>query len=264
MPESRSSGVRIDYEDRGTGEPALLFLPGWCSSRAVFAPLLDAAAARRRVLALDWRGHGASATPTGEFGTRDLIADAQAVIEASGAASVIPVALSHAGWVAIALRQQLASRIPRLILLDWLVSGAPAAFLSALTALQDAARWRATRDALFAMWSPARVAPIVDAYLRSDMGRSDEAMWARAGREIAAAYAGAGSPLASLAALTPPPPVLHMYAQPQDPAYLAAQEAFAAGHRWFHVRRLDALTHFPMFECADVMVDAIDRFVTAP
>ncbi|MCL6505968.1 MAG: alpha/beta hydrolase [Bryobacteraceae bacterium] len=52
-------------------------------------------------LALDWRGHGQSEKPAGDFGTADLADDAMAVIEASRAEQVVPVALSHAGWVAI-------------------------------------------------------------------------------------------------------------------------------------------------------------------
>jgi pimeloyl-ACP methyl ester carboxylesterase len=225
---------------------------------------LGGAAQRRRILALDWRGHGASEKPTDDFGAAELLDDALAVIEASGARAVVPVTLSHAGWVAIALRERLGARVARLVLLDWIVTEAPPRFLDALAALQDPARWQQTRDGLFAMWSPGRLISAVDDFLRSDMGSYDAAMWARAGREIAAAYAAAGSPLAVLRSLHPPLPVLHMYAQPPDPVYLAAQEAVAAAHRWFQVRRIDGLTHFPMFERPDEMVDVIERFVTAP
>jgi hypothetical protein len=41
------------------------------------------------------------------------------VIEASQAQHVVPVALSHAGWVAIELRRRLGALIPKLVLLDW-------------------------------------------------------------------------------------------------------------------------------------------------
>ena len=68
-------------------------------------------------------------------------------------------------------------------------------------------------------------------------------MWARAGRESAGAYAREGSPLESLSPLKPSVPVMHLYAQPEAPGYLAAQQSFAAGHPWFHVRRLKARSH---------------------
>jgi pimeloyl-ACP methyl ester carboxylesterase len=97
MPEACSKGVRVSYDDRGRGGPALLFLPGWCSNRKVFADLPHLSAARRRVLALDWRGHGGSEAATAPFGADELVEDAMAVIEVSGARSVVSVALSHAG-----------------------------------------------------------------------------------------------------------------------------------------------------------------------
>ncbi|GIW52792.1 MAG: hypothetical protein KatS3mg081_2147 [Gemmatimonadales bacterium] len=39
MPEVQSQGIRISYDDQGQGEPALLFMPGWCGSRRVFDEL---------------------------------------------------------------------------------------------------------------------------------------------------------------------------------------------------------------------------------
>jgi hypothetical protein len=78
--------------------------------------------------------------------------------------------------------------------------------------------------------------------------QSDE-MWARAGREIAAAYAMHTSPLQAFAALPATPPVRHVYAEPKDPAFLAVQQDFARVHPWISVRRLDtAHAHFPMLE----------------
>jgi hypothetical protein len=84
-------------------------------------------------------------------------------------------------------------------------------------------------------------------------------MWARAGREIAAAYALHASPLHGFAALSATPPVRHLYAEPRDPAFQAAQQDFAHTHPWFTVRRLDAAhSHFPMLEQpADLASDLI-------
>jgi hypothetical protein len=39
MPATTSNGIRIVYDDLGRGEPALLFLPGRCANRTVFADL---------------------------------------------------------------------------------------------------------------------------------------------------------------------------------------------------------------------------------
>ncbi len=88
-------------------------------------------------------------------------------------------------------------------------------------------------------------------------------MWARAGREISKKFASTGSPVAALEHLDPPPPTLHLYAQPADPGFLEAQRQYAARHHWFGVRRLEARSHFPMFEVPTEMAGAIERFASA-
>ncbi len=261
MPEVQSQGIQISYDDHGQGEPVLFFMPGWCGSRRVFDELARHCATRRRTLVLDWRGHGQSARPTDDFGAGDLATDALTVIEASHADLVVPVALSHAGWVAIELRRRLGARIPKLVLLDWIVLEAPPPFLGALQSLQDPARWQQTREQLFSMWLQGLNIPALTHYVREDMGSYPFEMWARAGREISGAYAKAGSPLQALASLDPPVPVLHLYAQPEDPGYLTAQESFAAAHSWFRVRKLEARSHFPMFEVPEELAVAIESFV---
>jgi hypothetical protein len=41
----------------------------------------------------------------------------------------------------------------------------------------------------------------------------------------------------------------------------AAQQSFAAVHPWFSVYRLEAQSHFPMFEVPDAIASAIEEFV---
>lgn len=261
MPQVRSHAIRISYDDQGQGEPAILFMPGWCGSRRVFDQLAARCAARRRILALDWRGHGRSEASNDDFGAGDLVNDALAVIEASGAEHVVPAALSHAGWVAIELRRKLGPRIPKLVLLDWIILEAPPPFLGALQSLQAPRSWQQTREQLFSLWLHGLDIPDLTRYVRQDMGSYGFDMWARAGREIGSAYAKAGSPLQALATVDPPVPVLHLYAQPEDTGYLAAQQAFSAAHPWFQVRKLGARSHFPMLEAPDDIATAIERFV---
>ena len=110
MAKVLSDGVPIAYDDSGQVEPALLFMPGWCANRTVFQDLIPRSSRHRRTLAIDWRSHGESAGPKGDFGLDDLLQDALAVIRASGAERVVPVALAHAGWLAIKLRQKLGDR----------------------------------------------------------------------------------------------------------------------------------------------------------
>lgn len=261
MAQAISSGVKISYDDLGRGEPALLFLPGWCANRTVFRDLATRCSAHRRALALDWRGHGESGSPTSDFGDNGFVEDALVVIKASGARKIVPVALAHAGWVAIELRRRLKERIQKLVLLDWIILEAPPPFLEALKGMQSPDHWRKTVERIFDLWLHGVDNPALSRFVREEMGAYGFEMWARAAREISAAYAKAGSPLQALSLLKPPVPVLHLYAQPEDAGYLAAQQSFAASHAWFHVRKMNARSHFPMFEIPGEMALAIEPFI---
>jgi len=241
-----------------THDPTLLLLTGWCDDRAQFDPLLAEAGRHRHNISMDWRGHGGSGPAEGDFGTDDLVADALGVIEQMGLERVVPVAVSHAGWVAIELRRRLGERVPALVLVDWMVLGAPPGFGDALTALQDPAAWEGVRDQLFARWTEGVDHPDVLTSVRR-MARHDHGMWARAGREIGASFAAYGAPASVLAELGCP--VLHLYAQPGDPEYLAAQRGFADDQAWFEVLRLDARSHFPMLEVPRDMAATVEEFV---
>lgn len=251
----------IAWDETGRGEPALLCLPGWCSDRGIYTDFARLAAPHRRTLTLDWRGHGDSAPVGGEFGQDELVEDALAVIAASGATHIVPVANAHAGWVAIELRRRLGARVPALVLLDWLVLEAPLPFLGALAGLQDPQQWAATREQLFAMWLADVVHPGVIDAVRGRMGRHDAAMWARAARAVAAAYRAAGAPLYALSQLDEPVPVLHLCAQGGPGEALRAQQVFAADQPWFTVHRLAARTHFPMLETPETVAGEIEAFL---
>jgi pimeloyl-ACP methyl ester carboxylesterase len=266
MPEgqsksAQSNNLKIDFADAGKGEPTLLLMPGWCATRAAFGKLPELCAHHRRTLALDWRGHGRSAPATADFGEAGLVEDALAVIQASGASAVIPVALSHSGWVAIELRRRLGERVPKLVLLDWIVLDPPASFLPALHGLQDREHWQEARGRLFTQWLQGVGNEAVTQFVQLVMGSFEYDMWSRAGREISRAYERYGNPLRALEELSPRPDVLHLYAQPSDPVYWQAQQTFAESHGWFRAERVNAFSHFPMLEEPQDMANAIEKFV---
>jgi pimeloyl-ACP methyl ester carboxylesterase len=245
----------------GDEEPALLFLPGWCVNRGVFHDLVSRTREHHRSLALDWRGHGGSAAPQGDFGMEELVRNAAAVIEASRADRVVPVAMAQAGWVAIELRRRMGRRIPKLVLLDWIVTEAPPPFLESLRGMQSAEHWKETVDQMLTAWLHDTENEELTRFVREEIAAYDYDMWARAARVIEAAYTRERSPLEALSRLEPSIPVLHLYAQPADTAYLTAQQAFCAGHPWFRVSRLNARSHFPMFETPIDLAEAILHFV---
>ena len=239
-------------------DPALLLLTGWCDDRAQFDPLVEETGRTRRTVSMDWRGHGESSPASDDFGTGDLVDDALGVIEELRLERVVPVAVSHAGWVALELRRKLGDRVPALVLVDWMVLGAPPGFDGALTALQDPTAWEGVRDQLFAMWTEGVHHPDVLASVRR-MASHDAPMWSRAGREIAARFAAEPVPLDAAEKLACP--VLHLYAQPADAAFYTAQQEYAATHPWFEVERLEARSHFPMLEVPEDMARLVEEYV---
>ena len=184
MPVTTANGIRIAYDDTGDEEPALLFLPGWCVNRSVFRDLLSRTSEHCRSLSLDWPAHGESAASRRDFGSKELLQTAAAVIEASAADRVVPVALSHSGWVALELRRRLGRRIPKLVLLDWLVTEAPADFLEMLPGMQSAELWKQTVEETLSMWLHGVDNPDLKRFVQEEIAAYGREMWARAAREI--------------------------------------------------------------------------------
>jgi pimeloyl-ACP methyl ester carboxylesterase len=274
MPFADSDGTRIYYDDRGTGEPTILCLPGWCVHHTIYAPLAERLSADHRVLAVDWRGHGDSQQPDGDFGYPEMVADVIAVIEDSGANTVITIAQAHGGWVAVELRRRLGERVPKMIFISWnpIITAknplAPQSLREAQAlqtptlwqALQDEARWRVAVKQLVSMWVGS--APTSEAtQIWDETGTHGYEMWSRGGREISAMFARETDPLQAFSSFSPPVPVLHVYAQPRTPEFLSAQESVARDHPWYSVRRLEAVSHFPQLEVPDETAGVIREFI---
>ncbi len=260
---STAGSPRIAFEEHGTavpGEPALLLLTGWCSSRQRWAEAAPLLGRHHHVVSFEWRGHGDSERPAADFGNEEMVEDALAVAERAELERFVPCSASHSGWVAIELRRRLGARVPALVHLDWMVLEPPPPYMEVIEQLTSEATWEQAREKLFGIWrGGVHIAPVELAF--ATMAAQDAEMWIRSGREIGSAYGREGSPLAALAALEPPLPVLHAYGQPPAPEYLQAQQEFAAEHPWFEVRRLPADSHFAMLEAPEAVDVAIAEFL---
>jgi pimeloyl-ACP methyl ester carboxylesterase len=255
-------GSGLAFDEFGQGEPALLLLTGWCSSRARWARAAPLLGEKRRVVNFEWRGHGESAPADGDFGTAEMVQDALEVLAATGVETFIPCSASHSGWVAIELRRRLPDRVPAIVHLDWMVIEPPDAYMQLIHDLQSEPSWPSARDKLFEIWRGGREQPEIEDALEV-MRHQGPDMWMRSGRVIEASYRRHGSPLLALGELDPRPAVLHVYGQPRSPEYLEAQEQFALEHDWFAVRRIDAHTHFSMLEAPEQVATAVEHHARA-
>jgi pimeloyl-ACP methyl ester carboxylesterase len=60
-------GIRLAFEEAGSGEPPLLLVHGWACDHTCLAPQFEHFARRHRVLTVDLRGHGASGAPLQDY-----------------------------------------------------------------------------------------------------------------------------------------------------------------------------------------------------
>ncbi len=263
MAFATAGSTRISYDDTGSGPGLpLLLTTGWCSSKERWSATAALLAAKRRVVSCEWRGHGASDAAPADFGLEEMLDDVLAVADAAGLDRFVPCAASHSGFVAIELCRRFPARVPALVHVDWYVVPPPPPYRAVLEMLTREADWPTARDKLFEIWRAGVADPAIDAAL-AVMSRQGADMWMRSGREIGAGYERVGSPTDAWAVLDPPVPVIHLYGQPADPAFLETQEDFAASHSWFSVRKLLARTHFAMIETANELAHGIEEFVAA-
>lgn len=268
MKTTTSDGISIDYVALGTKDsarPTLVLTTAWCMSRNGWSSLPQELADRGfRVLALDFRGHGDSQRDIPDHGAEGLYEDVVAVLKAEGVETFIPVTMSHSGWIGILLRQNFGpERVPAIVHTDWIVLPPPPEYMGLVDGLADPNGWQQARDILFHIWlEGVENQPVTD-FVKEEMGGYGADIWLRSGRVIGSCLRGGGSALEALSKLDPPAPTLHVYAQPKDPGYKGAQEQFGAANSWYQVHFLpDAKSHFPTFEVAGEMADAIVGFVT--
>ena len=84
MSHTTVTSVPVSFDDAGHGEPALVYLTGWCSTRTSYTAMVEHTARRHRSIAIDWRGHGTSPAPDGDFGWQQMADDVLAVLDGCG------------------------------------------------------------------------------------------------------------------------------------------------------------------------------------
>lgn len=104
------NGLASGYSTRGSGAVIALLHPVG-TDRTLWEPMMDALQDRYRLLAIDFRGHGESDTPTTAFSLADLAADVAELLSALGGGPAIVAGCSMGGMVA----QELALARPDLV-----------------------------------------------------------------------------------------------------------------------------------------------------
>lgn len=102
MPEIEANGVRLFYQQSGTG-PDVVLVHAVTSNSAVwlFSGLVDALAESYRVTAYDMRGHGMSERPPTGYTSADMVADFRAFHAALGLGPAALIGHSFGGVVSM-------------------------------------------------------------------------------------------------------------------------------------------------------------------
>jgi pimeloyl-ACP methyl ester carboxylesterase len=103
-------GVRLYYEEQGDGEPALVFVHGWCCDHTCFTPQVEDFRASHRTITLDLRGCGASDVPDEGYDIPTMADDVAWLCRQVGLTDPIIVGHSLGGSIAV----ELAARYPTL------------------------------------------------------------------------------------------------------------------------------------------------------
>jgi 3-oxoadipate enol-lactonase len=119
MPHVTVNGIRIAYEEQGSGPP-LLLISGLGANRLSWVPLLPLLTDAFRCLTFDNRGVGESDVPPAPYSIDLLADDAAALIDALGIAPVAAVGWSMGGSVLQSLLINHGEKVSRAVLLSTL------------------------------------------------------------------------------------------------------------------------------------------------
>jgi pimeloyl-ACP methyl ester carboxylesterase len=111
------NGLSLYYEEHGSGDP-LVLLHGGVAGGEIFATVLPALAAARRVITVDLQGHGRTAEIDRPLLPELLAGDVAALIEGLGLERADVLGYSLGGTVAFRLAVEHPERVRRLILVS--------------------------------------------------------------------------------------------------------------------------------------------------
>jgi pimeloyl-ACP methyl ester carboxylesterase len=107
----------LSYDETGAGEPALLFLHGWCGDRSFFAPEFEHFSRSHRVVSVDLPGHGQSAIPD-EYTIEAFAGDVAELAGALRLGRCVVFGHSIGAMVALALSQLAPEHVRAVALID--------------------------------------------------------------------------------------------------------------------------------------------------
>ena len=115
-----ADGITLAYEVRGEGEPAIVFIHGWCCDRTYWEAQLPYFAQKYKVLTIDLAGHGESGLDRKEWTMGAFGEDVVAVVNNLNLDQVVLVGHSMGGPVILEAARRMPKRVIGLVGVDTL------------------------------------------------------------------------------------------------------------------------------------------------
>jgi pimeloyl-ACP methyl ester carboxylesterase len=110
------NGLRMYYEERGSGRPLVLLHGGGSTAQTSFGALMPRLAAGHRVIAPEQQGHGHTADRDRPFSFEQMADDTDALLGQLGVRDADVIGFSAGGMVALQLALRHPERVRRLVL----------------------------------------------------------------------------------------------------------------------------------------------------
>ncbi len=118
MATIEHKGVKLAYEEKGSGSPAFLFIHGWTCDRTFFKAQADHFAKRHRTVSIDLRGHGESDKPSGAYPISAYVDDLSHVIDTLKLGKVVAVGHSMGGITVLELGARHPDKVAAIVMVD--------------------------------------------------------------------------------------------------------------------------------------------------
>jgi|DewCreStandDraft_2_1066082.scaffolds.fasta_scaffold00195_78 pimeloyl-ACP methyl ester carboxylesterase len=111
-------GVRLCYDEDGTGDPPVLLVHGWCCDHTYFAPQFEHFRREHRTVAVDLRGHGQSDKPEQDYTIAGFADDLAWLCRELGLSKPVVIGHSMGGVIAVELARRHADLPAAVVALD--------------------------------------------------------------------------------------------------------------------------------------------------
>jgi pimeloyl-ACP methyl ester carboxylesterase len=118
MPTIEHKGVKLAYEEKGSGSPTFLFVHGWTCDRSFFKSQADHFAGQHRTVSVDLRGHGESDQPAGAYPISAYADDLAHLIDTLKLGKVVAVGHSMGGITVLDLGASHPDKVAAIVMVD--------------------------------------------------------------------------------------------------------------------------------------------------